>query len=92
MAGIYPQERPEKNETGNLGQDSDDRSFYIQLRNFILYQLKSLLMRVKEESEKACLKLNIPHHLPYTASLLGWPCQRLPLHFCILSCQFLINT
>ena len=49
-------------------------------------------MRVKKESEKASLILNIPHHLPYATSLLGWLCQWLLLHFCILSCQFLINT
>ena len=31
MAEIYPHGGPEKNEIGNLGQDSDDSSFYIQL-------------------------------------------------------------
>jgi len=43
MAGIYPQKRPEKNETGNLGQDSDDSSFLYPTKEFYFIPTKEPL-------------------------------------------------
>ena len=45
----------------NAGLDEVQAGIKIARRNInnLRYELKSLLMKVKEESEKACLKLNI---------------------------------